>query len=372
MRLPFLGGLTARQFLSEYWQKKPLLVRNAFPGFTGLLTPDELAGLACLEEAEARLVQNKGDKWLLRRGPFSEEDFQRLPQTRWTLLVQGVNLFLREGTELMDRFNFIPRARLDDLMVSYAPKGGSVGPHFDPYDVFLIQGMGHRRWQISTQSDQTLLPGAPLRILQDFKPEQEWITAPGDLLYLPPQCAHYGLAQDHCMTYSVGFKAPYTQEIATQFLIYLQDEIKLEGIYQDPDLKPGRHPAEISPAMVRQVSAMLRRIRWDPATVGRFLGTYLSEPKASVYFDPPARPLAAARFRQRLSSHGIRLDLKSLMLFHGNTLFLNGEALVADINDLPLLMELADQRELPAGKAVSEALASKLYQWYCSGYLELE
>lgn len=371
MRLPFLGGLTAQQFLHEYWQKKPLLVRNAFPGFSGLLTPDELAGLACLEEAESRLVQNKGEKWLLRRGPFSDEDFQRLPQTRWTLLVQGVNLFLREGAELLDQFNFIPRARLDDLMVSYAPKGGSVGPHFDPYDVFLIQGMGHRRWQISTQADQTLLPGAPLRILQDFQPEQEWITGPGDLLYLPPQCAHYGLAQDHCMTYSVGFKAPYAQEIATQFLVYLQDEIKLEGIYHDPDLKRCRHPAEISSAMIGQVSAMLRQIRWDRSTVGRFLGTYLTEPKASVYFDPPARPLAAEKFRQRLDSHGIRLDLKSQILFHGNTLFLNGEALEMTKEDLPLLTELADRRELPAGKTVSTALEKRLHQWYRSGYLVL-
>lgn len=372
MQLSFLGGLTAQQFLSEYWQKKPLLVRNAFPDFTGLLTPDELAGLACIEEAEARLVQNKGDKWLLRRGPFAEEDFQRLPQTRWTLLVQGVNLFLPEGAALLDRFNFIPRARLDDLMVSYAPKGGSVGPHFDPYDVFLIQGMGHRRWQISTQSDQTLLPGAPLRILQNFQPEQEWITGPGDLLYLPPQCGHYGLAQDHCMTYSVGFKAPYTQELATQFLVYLQDEIKLEGMYQDPELKTQAHPAEISSAMIRKVSAMLRQIRWDQDTVQRFLGTYLTEPKASLYFEPPTRPLAAAQFRQSVKQDGIRLDLKSLMLFHDNTIYLNGEAIEISAEDLPILVSFADRGKLAPGVQLNERMENLLYQWYRAGYLVLE
>ncbi|BCB26188.1 hypothetical protein SKTS_10740 [Sulfurimicrobium lacus] len=372
MRLSFLGGLTAQQFLREYWQKKPLLVRNAFPGFTGLLTPDELAGLACLEEAEARLVQNKGDKWLLRRGPFAEEDFQRLPQTRWTLLVQGVNLFLQEGAQLLEQFNFIPRSRLDDLMVSYAPKGGSVGPHFDPYDVFLIQGMGHRRWQISTQSDQTLLPGAPLRILQNFQPEQEWITGPGDLLYLPPQCGHYGLAQDHCMTYSVGFKAPYTQELATQFLVYLQDEIKLEGMYQDPELKTQSHPAEISPAMIRKVGAMLRQIRWDQDTVQRFLGTYLTEPKSSVYFEPPARPMPPEKFHQQLTQGGIRLDLKSLMLFHDNTVYLNGEAVEATAEDLPTLIALADRGNLAAGTRLNESLEKLFYQWYRAGYLVLE
>lgn len=372
MQLSFLGGLTAKQFLSEYWQKKPLLVRNAFPDFNGLLTPDELAGLACMEEAEARLVQNKGNKWTLQRGPFSEEDFQRLPKTRWTLLVQGVNLFLREGAELLDRFNFIPRARLDDLMVSYAPKGGSVGPHFDPYDVFLIQGMGHRRWQISIQSDQTLLPGAPLRILQNFQPEQEWITGPGDLLYLPPQCGHYGLAQDHCMTYSVGFKAPYTQELATQFLVYLQDEIKLEGVYQDPDLETQPHPAEISPAMIGKVSDMLRQIEWDQDTVQRFLGIYLTEPKSSVYFDPPARALSAEKFRQRLNRDGIRLDLKSLMLFHGNTIYLNGEAVRASDEDLQVLVTFADRGKLSPETPLSDSLENRFYQWYRAGYLELE
>ena len=303
MRLSFLGGLTAQQFLREYWQKKPLLVRNAFPGFTGLLSPDELAGLACLEEAEARLVQNKGDKWLLRRGPFTEEDFQRLPQTRWTLLVQGVNLFLPEGAQLLDQFNFIPRARLDDLMVSYAPKGGSVGPHFDPYDVFLIQGMGHRRWQISTQSDQTLLPGAPLRILQNFQPEQEWITGPGDLLYLPPQCGHYGLAQDHCMTYSVGFKAPYAQELATQFLVHLQDEIKLDGMYQDPDLKTQSHPAanqhRHDPPGQHNTAVRSAGIRITVAALSRQISDRTQDQRVFRAAGTPACPLR--KFRQRLT-----------------------------------------------------------------------
>ena len=371
MRLPFLGGLTAQQFLRDYWQKKPLLVRNAFPGFTGLLTPEELAGLACREDAEARLVQNKGEEWLLRRGPLTEADFLRTPKTRWTVLVQGVDAFLAEGAELVDKFSFIPRSRLDDLMVSYAAKGGSVGPHFDPYDVFLIQGMGHRRWQIGTQSDQTLLPGAPLRILKDFRPEREWITAAGDLLYLPPQCAHYGLAQDECMTYSVGFKAPYANELATQFLVYLQDELGLDGIYRDPELKTQVHTSEISAAMVRKVGNILRGIRWDGEQVEKFLGRYLTEPKSTVFFDPPECPLAPAEFRFRLAHRPVRLDLRSHMLFRGTRLYLNGETAQLSEANAALLAELADRRRLPPPKP-DEELENLLYQWYRAGYIVFE
>lgn len=371
MKLSFLGGLTAQQFLKEYWQKKPLFVRGAFPDFKGLLSPDELAGLACMEEAESRLVQNKGNKWSLRRGPFSDKDFAKLPKKSWTLLVQGVNQFLPEGTALMDRFDFIPRARLDDLMVSYAPQGGSVGPHFDPYDVFLIQGIGHRRWQISTQEDQRLLPDAPHRVLLDFQPEQEWVTEMGDLLYLPPQCGHYGLALDECMTYSVGFQAPYAQELASQFLMFLQDEIKLDGIYQDPDLRTQAHTAEISEHMVGKVSDILDAIRWDAESVGRFLGTYLTEPKVGVVFNPPKRPLSLEKFCQRSQKTGLRLALASNMLFHKNSFYLNGEKLSAAKEDRATLQRFADTRLLPASQ-VRSSLETPLYQWYRAGYIILE
>lgn len=370
MKIPFLGGLTAQQFLKEYWQKKPLFVRGAFPEFNGLLSPNELAGLACMDEAESRLVQNKGDKWSLRRGPFSDEDFAELPKKSWTLLVQGVNQFLPEGTALMDRFDFIPRARLDDLMVSYAPQGGSVGPHFDPYDVFLIQGIGHRRWQISTQKDQRLLPGAPHRVLLDFQPEQEWVTEMGDLLYLPPQCGHYGLALDECMTYSVGFQAPYAQELANQFLMFLQDEIRLDGIYQDPDLRTQTHTAEISEHMVGKVSDILGAIRWDADSIGRFLGIYLTEPKVGVVFTPPKRPLTQEKFSQAAQKKGLSLALASNMLFHKNSFYLNGEKFPVTKEDRGALQRFADTRSLSADQLRS-SLENPLYQWYRAGYIIL-
>ena len=209
-KLTLLGGLTVNEFLRDYWQKKPLLIRQAVPGFKGLLDPQQLIELACRDDVQARLVTNQRNHWELRNEPFQPGDFGGLTKKgKWSVLVQGVNHFLPEAAELVKQFSFIPHARLDDLMVSYAPKGGGVGPHFDIYDVFLVQGYGHRRWQISTQDDRELIPGAPLRILQRFNVEQEWVLAPGDMLYLPPQCGHNGIAEDDCMTYSIGFRTPW-------------------------------------------------------------------------------------------------------------------------------------------------------------------
>src|SRR3990167_5380334 len=217
-----LGDITPRQFLTEYWQKKPLLIRAAYPDFTGLLSADELAGLACEEDVQARLVINRQGKWQVENGPFDEARFAKLPKRDWTLLVQGVNHHLPEAATLLQRFDFIPHARLDDLMVSYAPDGGGVGPHFDSYDVFLLQGQGKRLWRIRSEEDLTLVDGAPLRILKNFKTEQEYLLEAGDMLYLPPHVAHWGIAVGDCITYSIGFRAPSAQELATQFLTYMQ------------------------------------------------------------------------------------------------------------------------------------------------------
>ena len=248
-----LGGLNVNKFLRDYWQKKPLLIKQAIPDFKGLLDPKQLMQLACSPDAQARLVENKRGKWQLHHGPFEAEDLSGLGKSKWTMLLQGVNHTLPEGAELLKLFNFIPHSRLDDLMVTYAPKGGGVGPHFDSYDVFLLQGSGHRRWQISSQKDRSLVPGAPLRILQNFTLEHEWILEPGDMLYLPPHWAHNGIAEDDCMTYSIGFRTPSYQELGEQFLVYLQDNLCLEGMYADPDLKTQKHPSEISSDMLKQV-----------------------------------------------------------------------------------------------------------------------
>ena len=315
------------------------------------------------------MVTQRRGIWQLHQAPFEPEDFTKLSKTKWTVLLQGLNHYLPEGAELLKQFNFIPHARLDDLMVSYAPKGGGVGPHFDAYDVFLLQGKGHRRWQISTQADRTLIEGAPLRILKDFKVEQEWVLAPGDMLYLPPHCAHNGIAEDECMTYSIGFRTPAYQELAEQFLVYLQDRVCVDGVYADPDLKAQRHPSEIGAAMLAQVEHAVSRVQWGKRDIAGFLGCYLSEPKPHIFFDPPEKPLNRTRFVQVLKTHGLELDLKTQMLCHGGTVFINGEEHKVGKNAYSELRELADARQLEASSGLSPQALDLLYQWYSDGYI---
>jgi len=369
MKNTLLGGLTPQQFLRDYWQKKPLLIRQAVPGFKGLLDPRQLMALACDEDAQARLVTQQRGKFNLQHSPFAPGDFDDFGKAKWSVLVQGVNHFLPQATELIKQFSFIPHARLDDLMVSYAPKGGGVGPHFDAYDVFLLQGLGHRRWQISTQADRTLIEGAPLRILKDFKVEQEWVLEAGDMLYLPPQCAHNGIAEDDCMTYSIGFRTPAYQELAEQFLVYLQDRICVEGMYADPDLKLQKHPSEIGPDMLQQVANAIRQVRWDDEDVANFLGCYLSEPKPHIFFDAPPKPLSEARFLQALQSQGVTLNMKTQMQCHGSTVFINGDSHQVSQEGYRVLRALADTRELAAERRISHTVSALIYEWYVDGYL---
>ena len=369
-QLTLLGGLTVEDFLRDYWQKKPLLIRQAIPGFKGLLDPQQLIELSCLEDAQARLVKQSRSKWQLTHGPFEPNEMAAL-RGKWTVLVQGVNHILPEAAELLKRFSFIPHVRLDDLMVSYAPQGGGVGPHFDAYDVFLLQGSGHRRWQISTQKDRTLIEGAPLRILKDFHVEQEWILEAGDMLYLPPHCGHNGIAEDDCMTYSIGFRTPAYQELAEQFLVYLQDRICVDGMYADPDLKPQSHPSEISADMLQQVTQAIRKVRWDDEDIANFLGSYLSDPKPHIFFDTPAKPLSAARFGQALHTHNLALNLKTQMLCNGSSVFINGESHQVGKGSYRALRALADTRLLAAGSKLTGEAMALLHEFYLDGYVEL-
>jgi 50S ribosomal protein L16 3-hydroxylase len=385
--LQILGGITPAQFLGEYWHKKPLLIKNAIPNFYGLLSPEELAGLACEDEVQSRIVEEINGVWSASHGPFSDADFASLPEQpdpahRWTLLVQSVNHYLPEAGELLQQFDFIPHARLDDLMVSYAPDGGGVGPHFDSYDVFLLQGQGKRLWRISEQTDLSLVEGAPLRILKNFNTAQEWLVEAGDLLYLPPHLAHWGIAVSDgnvdCMTYSIGFRAPKNQELATEFLGYMQDKLNQEaititGMYQDADLTLQEHAAEISQNMVNKVSEILKNIQWSNDVVADFLGTYLSEPKSDVVFDPNKK-ISLNSFNKKLVQHGIALDLKSQMLFTGNTFYLNGEAVIFTGESANTLIKLADLRQLDADNLVrhtpiNKELLQQLYDWYLAGFL---
>lgn len=363
-----LGGITPEQFLAEYWQKKPLLVRQALPGFGGWLNRASLSELSLRDDAESRLVRFVRGQCLLDHGPFEAEDLAGLPKKNWSLLVSGVNHFLPDGDALLHAFDFIPYARLDDLMVSFAPPGGGVGPHFDSYDVFLIQGQGRRRWEISAQDDLEVMDGAPLRILKRFQPEQSWELEPGDMLYLPPQYAHNGVALTDCMTWSVGFRVPTAEDMVGNFLNYLQDTLQPVGLYSDPELKRPRHPAEIPATMLDQVADMLKAIRWDKQVVADFLGRYLSEPKAHIFFDPPQRPMKLAAFAKAVAKKGLRLDAKSQLLFYRNRYFMNGEPLVATAESAALLQELADRRRLPPQDLPQGAITA-FHEWYEAGYL---
>ena len=340
------------------------------PDFTGLLDRDALLQAACNDDIESRLVARKGKQWHLGRGPFSPKDFRR--KDLWTLLVQGVNLFLPAGDQLLRKFDFIPYARLDDLMVSYATDGAGVGPHLDNYDVFLLQGAGKRRWNISAQQDPTLVDGVPLKILKNFQPSQEWLLEPGDMLYLPPQWAHDGVAVGECMTYSIGFRAAPAQELAQGFLEYLQDTVQLAGRYQDPTLKTQNHAAEISTEMIDQVATMVEKIRWDRQTVRNFLGCTLTEPKPHVYFEPPQRPLSRTRFLLAANRRGVRLDLRSQLLFSGGAFFINGdmtESLPAGTSRA--LRKLANTRQLLDLSNADEPTLDKIYEWYRHGFINL-
>lgn len=371
MKLAMLDGLSAQQFLSDYWQKKPLLIRNAFPGFKDFVSFDSLQALAQRDDVLSRLVTERAGEWSVKQGPLRPSDFRGLKRAHWSLLVQGIDQLLPAGKALLSHFNFIPHARLDDLMISFAPKEGGVGPHFDSYDVFLLQGQGHKRWQVSQQRDHALIPDAPLRILQRFKMEQEWILGPGDMLYLPPGYAHYGIGLNDNLTYSIGFRAASHQELLVQFLIHLQDRVTAEGMYEDPDLKPQKHSAEISDTMINKVTSAINQLTWSKDDITQFLGSYLTEPKPHIFFDPPARPLSLAKFQQAVEKKGLHLSLKSQLLFAGERLFMNGEEVCATGAALKLLIRLANERALSGSGALPTAAGEMLYDWYQAGYVLL-
>jgi len=330
MRLQLLGGLSPRTFLRRYWQKRPLFVPQALPGFGGVIDKRALAALASRDDVESRMVERRGALRDTRHGPFERVILEK---RRSTLLVSGVNLHLSAADALLRRFAFIPQARLDDVMVSYATPGGGVGPHVDSYDVFLLQGPGRRRWRVV---------------------QKEYIAHPGDLLYLPPGVEHDGVALDECYTYSIGFRAPRGTELGAAFLDWLHERGLPEAAYRDPRLAPASRPARIPREMLQFSEKVLARIRWSRGDVIDFLGRYLSSPKPHVVFRP-----------QKSRGATVRLDPKSALLYYGERFFINGEAL--SVRHPRLLHELADRRR--ADKAFLAPLAGLIAEWRRVGYV---
>ena len=350
--------------MSRHWQKEPLLVRGAVPGFQPVLDRAELFELASRDSVESRLVVRTDDRWNLRLGPFARKSLPPLSRPDWTLLVQGADLHDASVHRLLEQFRFVPEARLDDLMISYATDGGGVGPHFDSYDVFLLQAQGTRRWRIGRQKDLTLRTDLPLKVLARFVPEQEFLLEPGDMLYLPPRYAHDGVAEGECQTYSIGFRAPSRGELSRELLQRVADDAADsvgEGLYSDPFQpatgQPGAIPAQLQ-AFAREA---LRDALDDSLGLDRVLGEYLTEPKANVWFEV-CRVSGALR--------ELSLDRRSRMMYDAQHVFINGESYRASGPDALLMRALADQRRLgPAELAdASEDARSLLRSWCRSGW----
>lgn len=336
--LQLLGGLSARQFLRDYWQKKPLLIRQAIPGFESPLSPDELAGLSLEEEVESRLVIEHGQRpWELCHGPFDDSTYQNLPAKDWTLLVQAVDQWVPEVAELVEAFRFLPNWRIDDVMISYAAPGGGVGPHYDNYDVFLLQGYGQRHWRIGQMcdSDSPMLDHPDLKILAEFEQSDEWVLEPGDMLYLPPRLAHYGTAVDDCMTYSVGCRAPGAAEVLTHFTDFLAQFISDDQRYNDADLSPVSDPHQIQIDAVQRLRQLMNEHLSDDRLLMTWFGQFMTEPRYPDQISGPEQ-LSEAELLEALASGAIlirnpcarlawsEIDLGPLLFASGHSRLLPG------------------------------------------------
>ena len=367
--LPLLGGLSPTTFMRRHWQKKPLLVRQAWPGVQPPIARSALFDLAGTDGIESRLLTRFDGAWRLRHGPFARRALPPLKKPDWTLLVQGLDLHWQAAHEMLQPFRFVPEARLDDLMISYASDGGGVGPHLDSYDVFLLQVQGRRRWRIGPVADRSLVPGLPVRILANFQPTEEWLLEPGDMLYLPPLWGHDGVAEGECMTCSVGFRAATATTLAQELLHQLADDLQApeagarEAIYRDAGQAATDSPGRLPTSLRAFAEKALARALADPQALDRALGVLMSEPKPRVWFDAgQAWP----------AGHGVVLDRRSRMAYDDHHVFLNGEAFDASGRDARLMRQLADLRRLAAGDVgrLSPGAQALLADWVDAGWLQ--
>ena len=388
--MTLLGGLTAAQFMRKHWQKKPLLVRQAVPGFQPLLTRPELFELAQREDVESRLIiqhlpgadaasatpgkrrkttakvaEAAAPGWTLGHGPFVKSAFPPVSQPGWTLLVQGVDLHVDPVHELMKRFRFLPDARLDDLMISWASAGGGVGPHFDSYDVFLLQAAGQRRWRIGRQKDFSLQENVPLKILTHFEAEEEHVLEPGDMLYLPPRWAHDGIAVDAgCMTYSIGFRVPQRASLAGELMLRMTDAFEDCTLYRDANQVATTTPAAIPAGLEVFAQDALQRLLADRESLACALGEVMTEPKPKVWFEEPDTDWEPG---------AVQLDRRTRMMYDDKHIFINGDSFRAGGADARLMRQLADQRSLPERAVLKASTGAKelLAEWFSAGWLRM-
>jgi 50S ribosomal protein L16 3-hydroxylase len=383
--LSLLGGLSAAAFMRQYWQKKPYVVRAAWVQNQTVIRRAELFALAQSDEVESRLIQRYAQEnkdkssgagvdrgWRVKHGPIARSALPTLATPDWTLLVQGLDLHLDTAYELLQHFRFIPDARLDDVMVSYASDGGGVGPHTDSYDVFLIQLQGCRRWQIASPQPCQWIPDVPLKLLADFKPEQEWLLQPGDMLYLPPGWGHDGVAVGgDCMTASVGFRSPSRAELAASILQRMAEHLLepspgqpfWEQLYRDPRQPATSQPAALPDGLLEQASQVVSKVFNEPERWRRAMGEWLTEPKPHVWFDEPTQCWNA--------DSGVTVDRRTRMMYDGAMIFINAESKVIADKDLETLQQLADKRSVGVDdiRGLSLATVAILKQWMASGWI---
>ncbi|QWD63222.1 cupin domain-containing protein [Polynucleobacter sp. MWH-UH2A] len=382
------GGISPKRFMQDYWQKKPLLIRGAIPAFSmasqnggpTLASPIsyvELIQLASQEEVESRLIQSQ--PWRFEHGPFQKKAIPSLKKSSWTLLLQGMEAHHPAAANILSWFRFIPDARLDDLMISIAGVGGGVGPHFDSYDVFLIQMAGRRQWRISEQKDLSLNQKLPLKILQNFQCKQEWVLEPGDMLYLPPHVAHDGVALDAgCQTWSVGFRSPSFKELLQEGLWRLAESLEnipeLEQKFADPKQTATTNAEQLPAELIKQLSTQLQKLKLHQ--IDAFLPgvtAYLSEPKQQAFFDGPSKPLNPNAFLKKLSQKHLKPSPQTRILSLGKTVYCNGEDVTRD--QAPKV--IAAWNTLSANKlfkasVMSDIQGSSLYEAYLAGWLIFE
>jgi 50S ribosomal protein L16 3-hydroxylase len=385
--LALLGGLSPTAFMRDYWQKRPLLIRNALPTVAesgaplAPVTPAQLFALAARDDVESRIVIQdaalpkaasgkarqaapSADRWRLKPGPFARRALPPLARRGWTLLVQGVDLHAQAAHELLQRFRWIADARVDDLMVSYASPGGGVGAHIDSYDVFLLQVHGHRRWRVGPVRDPAFIEGLPVRILEHFEATEEWVLGPGDMLYVPPRWGHDGVAEDECMTCSIGFRTPMGTELARELLQRVLDDVEPDGDephFRDPPRSATETPAKMPAALDAFARKAVERLLRDPSQLARSLGEVMTEPKPEVWFDTGL---------ERGLDAGLRLDRRTRMMYDERHVFINGESFNAAGRDARLMRDLADARRLTAPQCnrLSADAQAVVADWVAQGW----
>lgn len=378
-------GMPPAVFLRDYWHKRPLLIRNAFPGFVSPVEPGDLAGLACEEIALSRVVSydRRQDRWSLRSGPFQEEEFPAMPDHDWTLLVQDVDKWDADVRALLAHFRFLPRWRIDDVMISFAATGGSVGAHVDHYDVFLLQAQGQRRWQID--ASVALGRAAPctdfrddveLKLLRRFEPTHDWVLGPGDMLYLPPLVPHHGVAVDPCLTFSFGMRAPASAELISGYLDDLIEGADEAVRYHDEDLTPPKDPNEIDATAMARVVEALNALRMnDPDRLGDWFGRFITTYRASGDVAPSPDQRSRIEIEWDLE-HGAQLHrhpfsrLAWRRSHKAATLFCNGDDHPMPVKDAQYLAE-AEMLDAAAYAALSEAGRDAVFALMAQGSYQL-